>query len=276
MKISKILFVLLLILPSVSNADVICKRNGALKIFGVSRCPRGHSKVNLSEFIQPEKGDKGDKGDTGAAGADGAQGQKGDKGDTGEGVLDSNIVTLYTRDFIARDYDFGRRTYGSCFGNVAPNNIDGVYNCGVDIRLSGVSPNYSFEVGVEGNDQGRIIDLGSVSDLETAYSGDYPNGAMYEDLWFSTLHVNDSNQAGFAYNNGANILPLSESNNNSLFSIAPGTNFATITAGHYYILRITNSYGKDLIVRLFVSSYDAANGKIVFRYTVLRNTEEVV
>ena len=82
-------FSLLTLLPAITFADVLCERNGDVKLFRkVTKCAKGFTAVNLDSLakarsVAAEPGESGAKGDKGDTGVQGIQGPKGDKGDTG-------------------------------------------------------------------------------------------------------------------------------------------------------------------------------------------------
>jgi hypothetical protein len=286
-------------LAQASYADVLCADGSAIKVFpGLTTCPTtlGYKKVS-DAVLSALKGDKGavgpkgDKGDRGAVGPKGdkgdrgAVGPKGDKGDTGaagpkgESSADQGIATLYSYDPIAATFDFSRKTYGLCFQDsdytdqIENDELRSVANCGINFRAEwnvGETP-LRFITGLEGNDTGKMVDLGSIAEISARHAREVPTGyGMSSADWFATLSVaaNNTIQAVFFNGDDRTNIPLTEAK--ALFNDATFNNSQAAQEGHVYLVRQFNEMGRDLIVKVLV--LEARSSSVVIRYKVLRDT----
>lgn len=170
----------------------------------------------------------------------------------------STITTLYANDPLAHSLCFTDGKEGGIFQNGEPRN-----RCS-HIEFD-VYKTASLSVGIEGGELGRIIDLGTDDELskQYGYQQTLGKGQGFASIEFRAgkLVIMKERKAGTRQDltQGA-----------SLFETGQVTASAEATAGHIYLVRITDQYDKDfqILVKLLVLTAKPGES-VTFRWELL-------
>ena len=170
-----------------------------------------------------------------------------------------NIVTLYALDPLARTFYFADGEYGQTISDGS------VYNRRSDIDFNNYN-NGSFSIGIEGNEVGTIIDLGSSADLQRKYKYDETVG---NGQGFASIHRKNHTLL-IAKNNAYSHVYQVMEESAELFQQGISTASAPVNFGHLYVLRITDQSEPafERIVKMLVISYKP-NESVTIRWKLL-------
>lgn len=172
--------------------------------------------------------------------------------------LTGGIVVLYALDPLARTFCFADGKDGHAFQD------NEVRNRCSDIDFNNYNAG-SFTVGVEGGRNGRIIDLGSVTELRQRYGYEETVG---NGQGFASLRVEDGKVVILKDRTPQTVQELKESA--LLFQEGTSGASAPIRLGNIYLLRLTDRHVKSFqrIVKLVVIAY-TSNESVTIRWQVL-------
>ena len=146
----------------------------------------------------------------------------------------SGFATLYAKDPLRQSYDFVRSEYGSTIQN------NQVVNAGAHISYSSYVDG-AFTVGIQGGEQGIILDLGTDDEVAArlGVTETVGGGQGFAALAFRERVFNDSTAQG------------------ALTAALHGAAPAPVVDRHVYVLRIQSegsNTSKELVVKLLVIS----------------------
>ncbi len=165
--------------------------------------------------------------------------------------LGSGEVELVATDPLRHSFDFVRGKYGSTIQNGQ------IVNSGSHIDYGALFPD-ELAVGVQGSDQGIIVDLGpdSIVAGRIGVTETVGSGQGYAALALESGHFNDPDAA-----------PVLDTPASQLSLDATG--HAQPFRGHVYALRIVRGSAPDLVVKLLVVSVTPGQ-RVDFDWTRLR------
>ena len=168
------------------------------------------------------------------------------------------VATLFALDPLARTFCFADGKDGHLFQN------NEVRNHCSDVDFNNYNAG-SFTVGVEGGRVGRIIDLGSATELRQRYGYEETVG---NGQGFASLRVEDGRVVILKDRRTQAVQELRESA--SLFQEGASGASAPIRLGNIYLVRLTDQHDKAFqrIVKLMVIAY-TPNESVTIRWQVL-------
>ena len=173
----------------------------------------------------------------------------------GSAIQAGGMVTLYALDPLAQSFCFGDGREGRVIQD------DQVKNRCSDIDFNQYYAG-EFSVGVEGGRLGRIIDLGSASDLERAYRYDETVGS---NQGFASLRIKDHSAVILKDRKTHDVQELKESA--LLFQPGISGDHVPIKMGDIYLVRITDQWDKSFerVVKFRVIAY-TPNESVTLRW----------
>lgn len=173
----------------------------------------------------------------------------------GSAIQAGGVVTLYALDPLAQSFCFGDGREGRVI------QYDQVKNRCSDIDFNQYYAG-EFSVGIEGGRLGRIVDLGSASDLERAYRYGETVGS---NQGFASLRIEDRKAVILKDRKTQGVQELKEST--LLFQQGISDDHVSIRLGDIYLVRITDRFDKSFerIVKFRVIAY-APNESVTLRW----------
>lgn len=178
-------------------------------------------------------------------------------------VVTGGLVTLYAYDPIAQSLCLTDGGFGSVIKEFAK------YNRCSHLNFNSYVSN-GFQVGVQGGEQGIIIDLGGEIDLQKRYGYASTVGGN----GFASLNVQDGKVYFLKDYKSRNLIPVDGTD--ILFHRSPDHSQTQVSLGHIYILRVWDRHDEDMeiIAKLIVVAFTPGES-VTFRWQLLKNEKSV-